>query len=72
MVKLLPEGTDDIEAKKLQKKFALITGYICMIMLALALSFGLYVSRNYDPDSFKKMVIQLNQLSADAEKASGS
>ncbi|MDX2105021.1 MAG: hypothetical protein SFY67_01335 [Candidatus Melainabacteria bacterium] len=68
----MPEENNDINTRKLQEKFAFTTGYILMVLLALCFIFMGPLYRPYESKSFTKLVNQLNQLSADAEKASGS
>lgn len=68
----MQDNNDDVEAKKLQKQLFLTTGYVVMLVIAL---YFLYISsygRFYEEKKFSEVVNQLNQLSADAEKASGS
>lgn len=61
-----------IHVQKLQRKLILTTGYICMFLLFVYFLFASVYGRLFTERSFSSVVDQLNQLSKDAEKASGS
>lgn len=64
---------DKIHVQKLQRKLILTTGYICMFLLFVyCFLFASVYGRLFTEGSFSSVVDELNQLSKDAEKASGS
>lgn len=69
------DNTDEeakIYAKKLQRKAMFTAGYICMFIIFMYFLFSSALGNFYFERKFSNVVNQLNQLSRDAEKASGS